>query len=274
MARLADGSIEVTGVLTERGELALPGLTVSRSDVGQIDDWLAALTAPPTAPATPKHAFGLTAEQLVSAHNTLSAVVNKSTAGQPAAAVVSALRDAVELPVVIAPSATRGLDEPFEIVDELEGLSVGTALATALRPLGLVMYPRSAGGRLELVITDSKSTQEFWPIGWPLEQRADKLAPDLFKFIPIDIKNARLLDTLAAIGSRLQIPFLFDHNGLARAEIELQQVRVTVPPTKTYYKRALDRVLSEAKLKGELRVDEGGKPFFWISPRSVGKKRR
>ena len=56
MTRLADGSIEVTGVLTERGELALPGLTVSRSDVGQIDDWLAALTAPPLLrplPSTP-----------------------------------------------------------------------------------------------------------------------------------------------------------------------------------------------------------------------------
>ena len=85
------------------------------------------------------------------------------------------------------------------------------------------MYPRSAAGRLELVITDSKSTQEFWPIGWPPEKKADKLAPDLFKFIPIDIKNARLLDALAAIGSRLQIPFLFDHNGLARAEIELSR---------------------------------------------------
>lgn len=274
MTQLADGSIEVTGVLTERDELALPGLTVPRSELKRVDDWLVALTAPAVEPAQPTHAFGLSAEQLVSAHNALSAVVKEPTAGQPAADVIGALRDALEVPMLVTPAAAQRLKEPYQIVDELAGLSSGTALAAVLRPLGLVMYPRAAAGRLELVVADSQSTQEFWPIGWPPEKKADKVAPDLFKFIPIDIKNARLLDALAAIGSRLKIPFLFDHNGLARADIELADVRVTVPPTKTYYQRALDRVLYEAKLRGELRVDEQGKPFFWVMPRAAGKKRR
>jgi hypothetical protein len=271
MIQLADGSIEVTGVITARNQLALPGLTVSHAQLAQVDEWIAALTAPIVAPEKPTHAFGLSAEQLVSAHNGVSAAVEQSTAGRPASDVFRDLQDTIELPFIIDPSATKGLEESYEFDDELQGLSVGTALAAALRPLGLVMYPRAGRSQVEWVVADSQAAKEFWPIGWPLEGKADELAPELFEFIPVDIKNARLLDALSAIRKRLTIPLLFDHNGLARAEIELEDARVTVPATKTYYKRVLERVLASAKLKGELRVDEGGRPFFWISPRAVAK---
>lgn len=265
----ADGSVQVTAVLSANEELALPGLNVTRAQVNRIDDWLTALTAAPSEPQQMRHAFGLSADQLVKAHNSLAVALDKSTSGKPAGEVIDMLRETLSVPIVTAPSAARGLEEEFEIIDELEGVSAGTALAAVLRPLGLVMVPRSTGGRLELVVTASSSADEFWPIGWPLEKKANEVAPDLFKFIPIDINNARLMDALGAIRSRLKIPMLFDHNGLARAEIELEEVRVTVPATKTFYKKAMTRVLAGAKLRGELRVDEQGKPFYWITPRIV-----
>jgi hypothetical protein len=60
------------------------------------------------------------------------------------------------------------------------------------------------------------------------------------------------------------MPFLYDHNALARDRIELAQVRGNVPAGRTYYKRIVDRLLFQAKLKTDVRVDEAGKPFLWI----------
>ena len=42
-------------------------------------------------------------------------------------------------------------------------------------------------------------------------------------------------------------------------------VKVSLPEAKTFYKKILDRVLGQAKLTMELRIDEAGKPFLWIS---------
>jgi hypothetical protein len=39
-----------------------------------------------------------------------------------------------------------------------------------------------------------------------------------------------------------------------------------MPEARSYYKKVLSRVLFQAKMKCELRVDEAGTPFLWISP--------
>ncbi len=43
---------------------------------------------------------------------------------------------------------------------------------------------------------------------------------------------------------------------MARQRIEPGTIRVTLPTGRTYYKKALDRMLLQGKLKAELRVDE------------------
>jgi len=40
---------------------------------------------------------------------------------------------------------------------------------------------------------------------------------------------------------------------------------VKLARTKTSYKRVIDRILSQARLASEVRVDEAGVPFLWIS---------
>ena len=62
------------------------------------------------------------------------------------------------------------------------------------------------------------------------------------------------------------MPFLMDHNGLARQRIDPARVMIEFPESRTYYKKVLSRVLFQVKLKGEVRVDEAGEAFVWISP--------
>ena len=74
-----------------------------------------------------------------------------------------------------------------------------------------------------------------------------------------------LLDALEAISERLKTPMLFDYNSLARQRIEPEKAKVTLPPKRMFYQEILRQVLYQAKLKSDLRLDEAGKPFLWIS---------
>jgi hypothetical protein len=48
-------------------------------------------------------------------------------------------------------------------------------------------------------------------------------------------------------------------------KIDLASVRVKFPKSKTYVRRVVDYVLSQGRLTGELRVDEAGMPFYWVT---------
>jgi hypothetical protein len=67
------------------------------------------------------------------------------------------------------------------------------------------------------------------------------------------------------VGKRVKAPIVIDYNALARLDVDLATKKVDLPKTNTFYARALDRVLSQANLKYEVRVDEADKPFLWIS---------
>jgi len=67
------------------------------------------------------------------------------------------------------------------------------------------------------------------------------------------------------VGPRLGIPLLIDQAALERHDIDPTQIKIELPRTRTYYKRVLDRILSQARLKGELRADEAGNVFYWVT---------
>jgi hypothetical protein len=145
-------------------------------------------------------------------------------------------------------------------------MSQGTALAAMLRPLGLGFAPqREIGGKVSLKIAPQKDLTELWPVGWTDDEKAKDLAPDLFKFLNVEIADTPLTEAMAAIQGRLDFPFFYDHNNLARDRIEPSQVRVSLPAGRTYYNKILRQLLFQAKLKADLRADEAGKPFLWIT---------
>ena len=60
-------------------------------------------------------------------------------------------------------------------------------------------------------------------------------------------RTGPLSEVLTAISGRVKAPLLLDHNALAREEIDMN-AKVSLPKTNTYYARALDRMLFQAKL--------------------------
>lgn len=259
-------SYHVVGVLTAQNTLRLPGGTFTLSDRAGITKWITKLQSGGEEALTARTgAFGLTSKQLVSIHDELAARVTTTTRGKRTGEVVQSIVQSLPREVAIDPAARQVLLGEDAVAEEMLGVSSGTALAAALRPLGLVLTLKgSPGGDVRLLITDARGAEQSWPVGWPAEKAPRELVPDLFKFLNVEIHDTPLADALAAVQQRLNIPFLFDHNSLARHRIDPATRNVSLPKGNNYYKKIIDQMLAP-HLKSEIRVDEADQPFLWIS---------
>ena len=128
-----------------------------------------------------------------------------------------------------------------------------------------MVKPTGQGARtVGLQVTRIGKPEDAWPIGTRPKESPGELAPDLFKFINVEINDRPLSEALDAIEQRVKIPFLYDHNALARHEVDLE-THVDLPARKTFYKKIIDLLLFQVMLKSELRADESGAPFLWIT---------
>ncbi len=261
--------LKISGVLENNGRLSLPGGNFSLRDIDKIRELVKKLRADGAeVTLAQKLAFGLTAEQLVGLSEMLAAEVGFETKGERIGEVVKNIQNSLSISIVIAPAAQAKLASAELVQEEMKGLSAGTILAAAIRPLGLVLVPsRSVGKEVELSIVDSRVADEHWPVGWPIEQTPVKAAPKLFERKNFELNRAPLSDALNAIEKSVQVPMLYDHNSLARDGIELAKVKVTFNKKKQTYFGAIDDLLGQSRprLKLELRVDEAQRPFLWIS---------
>lgn len=255
----------VTAALTSGNQLVLPKGRFRLSDRAALADWVKKLRAGgPDAILIKPVAFGLLPADLTRVHQALTVKVPESTLGKPAREVAKKIAAQLTLKFIADAAAQKALAADETVGDELQGITSGTALAALLRPLGLVMIPEKQAPDLRLRISEAGGVKEFWPVGWPLKSNPSQTLPELFKFLTVEIEQSPLSDAAAAISSRVKAPLLIDHNALAMEKVDFAK-KVSLPRASTYYGRALDRLLLQAKLKFDLRLDEADKPFLWIT---------
>jgi hypothetical protein len=259
----------ITGVLANN-KLVLPKGRFGIRDTARIREYIASLRADGADVAlAEKLAFGLTARQLVDLHTDLARPLTETSVGKTPGQILKLVQSSISTPLIIDPAAAAALQDDYRLEDELSGLSQGTALAAALRPLGLVMAPRREQGKATAIgVVPTLSATEFWPVGWPLEQRMSEAAPKLFERIPVNIQNYSLAATLPAIQKMLGIPFLYDHNSIALEGVDMEKIRVNVQAEQLSFQLILGKIFSQSRsMQFEVRADEAGKPFLWISAR-------
>jgi hypothetical protein len=253
---------KVTALLLPGDVLAVPGARFRRGDCKQLAAWLDDLAKRgPPEKRERVSAFGLTGSQLAKVNADLSKVVGFTTKGMTRADAVQKITGQLGLTLAIDGKLTDGDDK---IEEELSGLSCGTALACILRPIGFCMVPHESGETLAYTVKKAELDKEVWPIGWPAEN-GPKVLPSIYELHNVNISNVAAEKVLSAIGKQLNVPVLYDHNAMARHGIELDKAFLTHPQAKTSYSIALRKMLGKAGLKFELRVDEAGKPFLWVS---------
>jgi hypothetical protein len=273
----------VTGILTSRNELLLPGEKFSRGERSRLKDYFERLASDGGESLTaPRGLFGLTEKEIDAVFADLAQPIDFETKGQSPRAMIDRLQTRFALTVVVDSEADRAIRKAAPISDELNGLTAGTGLAMMLRNYNLVLRPEKprgqpviyrveAGGPPVATATAEPASKTndhampYWPIGWEPQMTPGKTAPSLFEFLNAEIDGYTLEEALAAIGPRLKIPIYLDHAALAAHKIDPAKIPVRLPRTRTFYKRIIDRVLVQARLGSQVRVDEAGTPFLWVT---------
>ena len=256
----------VTGELNSRGEVVLPEGRYRPGEASRVAAWLneVARLGPPES-REPVVAFGLKHSEMMAVRDDLATPIDFSTKGLPRGEAARKILDRLRLPVEFDAQLLETPDDD-RLADELRGLSCGSGLACVLRPLELVLIPRSTPSKgPSYWIAPARGKKEIWPVGWKPEKPGAKVVPKMLDFFWLELPGVQASRALDAIGGRLEIPVLIDHHALAHHGIDLEKSIVTVPRTRMTYASALDRVLFQAKLKSELRTDEAGSPLLWVT---------
>jgi len=204
-------------------------------------------------------------EQLLAVNNDLKKPLSISTKNKNGMLAVQQVAGVVGHQIMLDPGADAALRE-LKIEEELKEFSRGTALAAILRPAGLVLTPRRPpGGKLEYYVSKPVAGRESWPVGWKADQSEREVLPELFTAINAEISEVPLAEALEAITERLKVPVLLDQNAMAFYDVDMTKVEVSLPAKRMIYALILDKLLSQARLKYELRIDEANRPLLWIT---------
>lgn len=256
----------VVAVLTERNELLLPGGRFTLRDSAGLEIWLKKLRQDgPAGSAKPKLPFGLSEAQLAHVMEDLSSPVNFSTANMDRADVLGKIAGKLSSQVAQPRQAAAALAEAGAVSEELQGMSAGTVLACILRPAGLGLAPKPVDkSKLQYEVVSLR--EETWPVGFYDEDKELKLMPEMVQQITAEIKpGTSMTKALAAISGRLKAPILMDHNSLAVADIDPNEVTVSVKSGRYLITNVVDRILSPSRMTKQVRRDEAGNPFLWVT---------
>jgi len=258
-------SYRITGALTTRNTLRVPGQEFRLTDGRRIRAWVDKLLRDGIAELSgARKAFGLTTKQLLEVHERLSKRVTFDTSKMSRQAAFRRIAGPLGVridPTIRFESGAKALGEQYK------GVSSGSAMALMLRPLGAALTVVRTSRGFQYVAIDSTKAKEAWPVGWPLDKKkARDVAPQLFKFTEdVEVKGVALNTLITALTPRLEAPVFYDHNSMAALGIEPAEVRVTLPKGRSFYKKIMDRALTPAMLKMEVRLDENDQAFFWIT---------
>jgi len=254
----------VTGVVRSRDELQLPGRRFRRGEVDQLSAWLDDLARRGPNPRAEKKApCGLTTAQFDQARKDLANPVGFTTQGITCRQMVERLADRQKLSLKLD-AAAQALAED-KLNEDLSDISCGTALGYALRSAGFGLLPRATDNQLEYAVVKLRADVEAWPIGWPSTDSPQQTLPALFEFLNVNIQNVSAATALEAIAKRIKAPVLFDYAALAKHNITPAKRMVSLPKNRTTYGLALRKLLFQAGMKFEVRRDDAGTPFLWIT---------
>ncbi len=269
--------VTVIGRLDRQGRIVLPDKVFSQDQTANLSKYLEDLKKfgkqgnPAGQPL-----WGLNQEQFAEIYKAFSEKIDKPIKDQSLEKAIDRLDIPANYPVRMTQDASDWLKSEFPnrgpFPQSLEGFSRGTALAMLLNEYGLGFRPvRTPAGKLEISVVPLQKTTEVWPVGWQLRNSRQQTAPSLFEFVPVDLDNLPIVDVLTAISAKTKIPIRYDHYRIEANGIDLVKTRVNYPPRKTSWSLLLRGVTNPNRLSHDLKIDELGQPFVWITTLKFGK---
>lgn len=255
----------VTGVILSRDEIELPGRRFRRTEIKQLAAWLNDLAEQgPVGMRPNRGVFGLTADDAEKVLTEIAKPAGFDSQGMSRRAAIEKIAALLDPPLKIETRLAEALGDA-EVDAPLSGLSRGTALAYLLRMAGMGFAPKESDGKIAYELVPLRDDAKCWPVGVEAESAREAL-PALFEFHNVNVQNVSAAKAISSIAKLMDTPVLIDANALAGQEIDPDKVLVSHPRSRTVYGIALRKMLFQAKLKYEVRLDDAGKPFLWITP--------
>ena len=264
-------SYRVTAILSRKETLHLPdGTKFTKRTIGELPAWFNKIKVGGEEELKRRPGGdGMTATERGEVKSSLAKVVDFETKGQPMGDLLGSMRELTGLEFRATP-ATIARVKMEKAEDEVKGISAGAAMAILLRAHGFALVPkREVGGAVNLHVVSLSEAEDAWPIGQPLTRSPADTCPVLFQFIDVEINRTPLEKAMGAIGGRLKTPIFYDHYKIAQDKIDTN-IDVRFPKDKTFYKKILDHILYQAFLSIDLKVDEAGAPFLWVTSAKRG----
>lgn len=264
--------VTVVAVLDRNGRILCNDRAFTLAEADKLAEWIRELkTYGAQGAPQGKPLFGLDDRQFAGVMKELSVPVTVDADGMTLEAVLAKLPLPKKHPLRMTPEAERAVrqfDSDKKLRTDAQGLSVGTVLAAVLGEFGLSFKPlRTPDGNIELAVSPRVAGQDAWPIGWPLDPDTPqgKLVPALFKTVPVSLDEVPLTDVLTAASQASEVPLLIDYDTIERDEIDLSELKVSVPNRKTTWGLLLRQITFPHKLGRRIVADDSGKPFVLIT---------
>lgn len=268
--------VKVYAILTRKNELLLPGDRGAEryrlSDDKKLAEFFKRLEAGGAEGVTaPRGKHGLTEAEFTDLFTRLQRPLPSPAEGATLQDLIDDAERVTRLKIEADAPLRSVLTTQVEDAASLDRLACGTALAAALRAEGLALTPdKPIGGATRLRVVASNDAKEPWPVGYKPERSPRETAPILMEFLTIEIDGYTLAEAYGAIAPRLvwkekPLPIVWDRFAMRSAGIDPLTKQVTFKRKRTFYKKVLDQLAFQARLKLELRVDEAGTPFLWLT---------
>jgi hypothetical protein len=265
--------VTVVGEIDSNGSLVFPGRRFGLADAAKLGDWILELkTYGAQGKADGKPGFGLSNAQFGQVFSVLGTPTKGNWEDLNFPTAIKQLEVPRSMPLRFSASAQQYLKThppTWKTPESMSGFSKGTALAIVLNNAGLGFKPgRTPEGNLELLAIPLSEDKAIWPIGWPLTKGPINVVPKLVEIIPVELEDVPLPDVLMAATLATKVPIIVDNYRPAKAKINIDRIIVNQPLKKMSWSGLLDRA-TFPKLMREQLTDEAGKPFVWITTRSV-----
>lgn len=264
----SDKSTKIVVLEVQGGQLVTPSGRLRITEKRKIKAWVDSLRYPPEEPKPEMAAFGLNEVELVAVHLKMNRPVKSSTLGKKAEEIILEIRKSIPFPLKLGQSQIQQILEEEVPEIQLKGVSSGTALASFLRPYGLVFYPKkSPNGRVTLIVETSGKAKEYWPVGWPARGLPIQRAPKIFEVYSPAPAIKTIEKAMFDISESSGVPILMDHNTLLPSGFDSTERKSIFKGKKTDYRSAVGLWWKKNKRKPiiEIRLDEAEHPFLWIS---------
>lgn len=274
--------IRVIGYLERDGKLAFENRSFSLGEGNKLKEWLNELkTYGAEGSPDGQPAWGLNRDAFLALNKVLRESVTARTAGVSLRDAIEQLNLAEQYPVRFSQAALSELKgnapDNSKVIQNVSGLSQGTALALVLKEQGFGFRPlRTPSGSIELVIEPLTKTTDVWPIGWDLPKTVSrtKAFPSLMKAREMEFKKMDFTLFLKTVSKTSGVPILLDRYAISKKGIPLNKIQVSTTYRKTSWGVLLRRFVGTNRMTRKYLLDESGRPFVLITTLEVGSSRK